>query len=397
MLPYGRQQIDDDDVAAVTAVLRGDMLTTGPAVDRFEGMLCEVTGAQHAVACSSGTAALHLAMLASAIGPGDVVLVPSITFVASANAVRYVGAEVRFVDVDPESGLSSAEHFEAALDNLAEGSPAALMPVHLAGQCADPMAIRDLADKRGLRVVEDACHALGTVYGQGNARCSTGGCGHSDMAVFSFHPVKQIAMGEGGAITTNDAKLAESLRRNRSHGITRIDSEFENASLARDRSGAVNPWYYEQLELGLNYRASDIHCALGCSQLSKLARFVAERRRLAELYDSLLANLGPLVQPIRRLPSCAPSWHLYPVLIDFAAIGRSRSVVMQALRDAGIGTQVHYIPVHLQPYYARRYGSQSLPGAERFYERALSLPLYVGLGDDDVAHVVASLKAIVEH
>lgn len=395
MLPYGKQLIEDDDVAAVADALRSGWLTTGPAVERFEAQFADVTEAAHAVVCSSGTAALHLAMLASGIGPGDVILVPSITFVATANCGRYVGAEVRFVDVDPATGLATTDHFAAALDALDGAQAKALLPVHVAGQSEEPLGLRDLARDRGVMIVEDACHALGTVRTVGNEKVPAGACRHSDMAVFSFHPVKTMAMGEGGAITTNDATLAEALRQFRAHGITRQATLFENGDLARDAGGTVNAWYYEMSELGYNYRASDIHCALGCSQLAKLPRFAAERRRLANLYDELLAPLAPVVRPNTRMPDCEPAWHLYAVQIDYEAVGRSRNEVMSQLRASGIGTQVHYIPVHLQPYYRHRYGPLDLPGARQYYERTLSLPLFVGLTDDDVSHVVKTLQSVI--
>lgn len=388
-LPYGRQAIDEDDIAAVAEALRGDLLTTGPTVAAFERDLGDAVGAEFAVVCSNGTAALHLAALALGLGPRDAVIVPAITFLATANMARYVGAEVVFADVDPATGLMGAAEAEAALARVPNALAArAVAPVHLAGQCADPTGIRALAERHGLHVIEDACHALGSTYDNGTA---VGAAAHADLAVFSFHPVKTIAMGEGGAITGNDPALGDRLRRLRGHGMTRAAADFVHSDLARSADAAVNPWYYEMHELGLNYRASDILCALGRSQLSKLGRFVERRRALAERYDQLLAPLAPTVQPLGRVPGQRPAWHLYVVLIDFDAAGRDRATVMRTLAERGIGSQVHYIPVHWQPYYRDRYGAVDLPGAATYYRRCLSLPLYPGLADTDVDRVVSAL------
>ncbi|MCH9019169.1 MAG: UDP-4-amino-4,6-dideoxy-N-acetyl-beta-L-altrosamine transaminase [Proteobacteria bacterium] len=391
-LPYGRHSIDDADVAAVTEVLRGDWLTTGPKVKAFEEAFAAAVGARYAVACSSGTAALHLTALAADIGVGDAAVVPTLTFLATANCNRYVGAEVVFSDVDPDTGLMEAEHLEAALARAGDRRILAVYPVHLNGQCAELNAIRELAEKHGLMVIEDACHALGASYRPDDAGEAKIGAGaFADMAIFSFHPVKTIAMGEGGAVTTNDEVLYRRLMRMRNHGMTRDAEAFTSADLAFDAEGAANPWYYEMAEPGFNYRASDIHCALGLSQLAKLEAFVARRRVLAERYDRLLAALAPLVQPIARTPGCTPAWHLYVVHVDFAAAGVSRATLMRQLRDAGIGTQVHYLPLHMQPYYRRRYGPQELPGAQTYYDRCLTLPLYPAMADSDVDRVAEAL------
>lgn len=391
-LPYGRQHIEEDDIAAVTAVLRGDWLTTGPAVKRFESALAERTKAGHAVACANGTAALHLAAMALDLGPGDFVVVPSVTFLATANAARFVGAEVVFADVDPDSGLLTADTLSRALSRHANDRIKAIIPVHLNGQCCEMDDIAQVARARGLRIVEDACHALGTTYAAaGGASVQVGQCCHSDMAAFSFHAVKTIAMGEGGAVTTNDPVLAERVARFRNHGMVRDEPGFSQRDMAIAPDGAANPWYYEMPEVGYNYRATDIQCALGASQLAKLDRFAGARRDLAVIYDRLLAPLAPLVRPIRRLAGCAPAWHLYAVLIDLERIGADRGAVMRRLSKHRIGTQVHYIPVHRQPYYCHRYGMLDLPGAERYYARCLSLPLFVSMSADDVASVVDAL------
>lgn len=389
-LPYGRQFVDDADIDAVAAVLRGDWLTTGPAVDAFETALARAVDAPHVVACNSGTAALHLATLALGLGPGDAALVPAITFMATANAARYVGADVVFVDVDPGTGLSSPAHFADAIAR-AGGRAKAMFPVHYAGRCADLAALAALAARHGIAVVEDACHALGTTYGTGDP---VGAAKHAAMCTFSFHPVKTIAMGEGGAVTTRDARIAEALRRFRSHGIERRPSSFVDMDAATAADGSSNPWYHELQTPGFNYRASDINCALGRSQLAKLPRFVAERRRLAALYDRLLAPLAPVIRPLDASAGCEPALHLYVVRIDFAALGKDRAAVMRALAASGIGTQVHYIPVNRQPYYRRLYGQTPLPGADAFYAACLSLPLFVGMSEVDVARVADALDSL---
>lgn len=388
-LPYGRQIIEQDDIDAVTQALRGDLLTTGPAVERFETALIAATGAAHAVACANGTAALHLAALALRLGPGDQVIVPTVTFLATANAARYVGAEVVFADVDPDSGLMRPQDFEAALARAPRAR--AVFPVHLTGQAPDMTAIGALARGRGLAVVEDCCHSLGT---SANGELS-GGCAHSDMACFSFHPVKTVAMGEGGAVTANDHASVEALRRLRNHGMVRRPDAFQCADQAFAGDGSANPWYYEMPEPGFNYRASDINCALGASQLAKLERFRARRSELVTLYDRMLAPLAPLVRPVARMPGQKPCWHIYVALIDFEAAGRDRAAVMRALSARGIGTQVHYLPVHRQPYYRQCAPTPELPGADAYYRRCLTLPLFPSMADADAARVVEALQTVL--
>jgi len=393
-IPYARQLIDDDDLAAVARVLQGDYLTGGPAVAAFEKTLTEKTGAASAIACSSGTAALHLTALALGLGEGDRVVVPTVTFLATAKAARFVGAEVIFADVDPETGLMGPDELSHALAGGGENIKA-VFPVHLAGQGSDLEQIHAIAWEHGLAVVEDACHALGGVYGSPEYSVPVGGCKHSDMTVFSFHPIKTVAMGEGGAITTNDDGLAQRLENFRNHGMTRTPSEFQHADMAFDDSGDAEPWYYEMSEIGFNYRASDIHCALGSSQLSKLEASVAQRQSIVAHYDGRISELSPLVRPLVRTPGWRPGWHLYVALIDFEAAGISRGAVMRGLRESRIGTQLHYIPVHEQPYYRRLYGKQHLPGAEAYYAKCLSLPLYAGMTDSDVDRVVDALANLL--
>jgi UDP-4-amino-4,6-dideoxy-N-acetyl-beta-L-altrosamine transaminase len=394
-LPYGRQVIEDDDIAAVTAALRADYLTTGPMVDKFELAFAAKVGAAHAVACNSGTAALHLAAMALCLGPNDWMIVPSLTFLATANAVRFAGAEVEFADVDPDTGLLTEATLGAAMEKAqrAGRSIKAISVVHLAGRAAPMRAIAALA--RDVPVVEDACHALGTTYDDTTSKARIGDQRHGTLATFSFHPVKTIAVGEGGMITTNDATLAGRMRLARNHGMTRDPDAFSDRAAAVSPEGRINPWYYEMHEPGYNYRLPDILCALGLSQLAKLERFVARRRALAARYDAALASLAPLVRPVPPVSGCHPALHLYVVLIDFERIGRTREGVMTELRARGIGSQVHYIPVHRQPYYSKRYGDLALPGADAYYRRALSLPLFPSMSDDDVMRVVDALAEIV--
>lgn len=388
-LPYGRQTIEDDDIAAVVAALHSDYLTTGPLVDRFETALARAVGAREAVVCNSGTAALHLAVKAVGLARGETCIVPALTFVATANCVRYEGGEVVFADVDPQTGLMTPDTLAEALGRTAGARVRAVLPVHLAGYPVDLPAVRGLAEAAGAVVIEDAAHALGTR----TARGPVGGCADSVAACFSFHPVKTICTGEGGAVTTNDPALAARLRRDRSHGVTRAPDEFVGLDDAFD-AGVANPWWYEQTELGWNYRLPDVLCALGLAQLDKLARFVARRRDLAALYRQALSGLAPLVRPVPA-PSGQAALHLFQVLIDFDAVGLSRRMVMEGLRARGVGTQVHYIPVPRQPYYRDRYGPQHLPGADAFYGACLSLPLYPAMDDGDPARVAAALASVL--
>ena len=394
-LPYGRQVVDERDIEAVTAALRQPLLTGGPAVAAFEEALAAACGARQAVACANGTAALHLAAMAAGLGNGDAAVVPTMTFLATANCVRYVGAEVVFADVDRDSGLLTPATLEAALARQSAGGgppPKAVLPVHLAGQSCDMDGIAQVALRHGLVVIEDACHALGT---RGSAPGATddpvGSCRASAMTVFSFHPVKTITTGEGGAVTTGEGALAARLRLLRGHGMTRDPADFRDAVQAFGPDGAPNPWYYEMHEPGFNYRLDDIACALGLSQLAKLEGFAATRRDLVARYDAALAALAPAVRPLGRMDWCRPVWHLYVALIDFAGAGIRRPELMRRLQAAGIGTQVHYLPVHRQPYYRRRYGALSLPGADAYYERCLSLPLHAAMVPTDVDRVVGAL------
>lgn len=390
-LPYTRQWIDDDDIAAVVGALKSDLLTGGPAVQGLERSFAETVSARHAVSSTSGTAALHLAFLAAGLGEGDTAIVPTLTFAASANAARYVGAEVVFADVDPITGLMTPDHLREAL-NRAGGTARAVVPVHIGGQTCAMAEIATVAKEHGLFVIEDACHALG---GQVNGD-PVGSCRHADATVFSLHPAKIITMGEGGMTTTNDDDLAQRLHRCKNHGVVRAPLEFRNTDMATAPDGGVNPWYHEFPDLSFNYRASDLNCALGLSQLKKLPAIVAHRETLMSRYRDQLAALSPLIRPLERVAMDHTGWHLSTVLIDFEAAGRSRAHVMNALKESGIGTQVHYIPVHRQPYYTDRYGALDLPGAEAYYQRTLSLPLFTQMQDADVDRVVDALGRALE-
>ena len=386
-LSYGRQSIDDDDIAAVAAALRSDYLTTGPLVDAFERAFCAATGAAHAVACNSGTSALHLAVLSAGLGAGDAAIVPSLTFLATANVVRFTGAEVVFADVAPDTGLLTAETFAAAAAR-AESKGLRVrcaLPVHLNGQVCDMQELGRVAAERGIDLIEDACHALGVV-GIGTTR-------HSRAACFSTHPVKAVTTAEGGVVTTASAEAAARMRRLRSHGMDREAGSFVRRELAFDGANDVNPWYYEMREVGWNYRLADVLCALGISQLGKLERFWRRRCAIAALYDELLAPLAPVITPVTH-GGRPHGWHLYAVLVDFAGLGTTRRCVMEHLRAADIGTQVHYLPVHQQPYYRDRYGETDLPGADAYYARCLSIPFYPAMTDADVRRVAAALAGI---
>ncbi len=393
-LPYGKQSIDETDIAAVADALRGDFLTTGPKVGEFETAFAARVGAAEAVACANGTAALHLAAMALDIGPGDVVLAPAMSFMASANGPRYTGARIEFMDCDADTGLVTVETLRDALKR-AGGRAKAAVVVHLNGEVCDMAAIRAETQAHGMFLIEDACHALASRYGHGGAMVEVGACVHSDLACFSLHPVKTMTTGEGGAITTHDPAIAMRLRRLRSHGIERDADRFEQADMALAPDGTPNPWYHELGELGFNYRLTDIACALGLSQLRRLEEFVARRKALKRRYDRLLSGFHPRVKPVATRQDCDPCRHLYPVLIDFEGLGTHRAAVMRALQAEGIGTQVLYIPVHRQPYYRCLAPAPNLPGADEYYRRTLSLPFYAGMADDDPDRVVEALRRVL--
>ncbi len=381
MIPYGRQSISQEDIDAVVDVLRSDFLTQGPAVPAFEAALIEATGGRFSVAANSATSALHIACLALGVGDGDWVWTSPNTFVASANAARYCGASVDFVDVDPVSFNMDTAALAAKLElaRTAGKLPKVVIPVHFAGQPCDMREIAELAAIYGFNVVEDASHAIGATY----LDSKIGDCRYSDITVFSFHPVKIITTAEGGAAMTCSEDLAERMRLFRSHGITRNKAVFEEQS--------EGDWYYEQQCLGYNYRMTDLQAALGVSQISNLEAWISRRHEIADQYDSALSAL-PLVLP-KRSNDRRSALHLYPIQIDPAKTNLSRRAVFDRLRAAGIHVNVHYIPVHLQPDF-RDFGKRrgDFPAAETYYDRALSIPMYSGLSDGQLETVIEELK-----
>jgi UDP-4-amino-4,6-dideoxy-N-acetyl-beta-L-altrosamine transaminase len=384
-LPYGRQWIDDEDVAAVVAALRSDFIAHGPRVTAFEQAFALKVGAKEAVACASGTAALHLALAALDVGPGDLCIVPAITFLSTATAARFCGAEIVFADVDPDSGLLTPQTLEAAIAS-ATGPVKAALPVHLGGRLCDMAGIEQVCGRHGIAIVEDAAHAVGGIDAAG---ALVGACPHSAAATFSFHPVKTLATAEGGMVTLNDPARAERMRRLRNHGVTH-DAALMTEPESLDEAGNRQPWIYEQIELGFNYRMNELEAALGLSQLAKLDRFVSRRRALTSRYEALLDPLAPMVKPV-PVGSGEPGLHLFAALIDFEAACVPRSELMRRLSAEGIGTQVHYVPLYRQPYFKARYGEMRLPGAEAYYARVLALPLFPAMQGSDVDRVVEAL------
>lgn len=382
-IPYARQQISDLDIQAVVDVLRSDFVTQGTVVPAFERALAAYAGAAHAVAVNSGTSALHLACRALDVGPGDWVWTSPITFVASANCALYCGARVDFVDIDPRTYCLSAERLAEKLSDAAQEHrlPKAIVAVHLGGHACEMAAIHELSRRYGFRIVEDASHALGGQY-RGD-RIGSGR--YSDVTVFSFHPVKPITTGEGGAVVTNDATVARRIRLLRSHGVTREPAEMSD--------GSAGPWYYEQIDLGYNYRLTDIQAALGLSQLTQLDGFLARRREIARLYDESLRGL-PLATPWQH-PECDSARHLYVIRLRLPALRMTHRQTFEALRAASVGVSLHYIPVYRHPYYARfGYAPASYPEAERYYAEAISLPMFPALTAEQQEHVIGALRQV---
>ncbi len=380
MIPYGRQNISQDDIDAVIEVLRSDFLTQGPLVPEFEKVVAGYCGAKHAVAVNSATSALHIACLALGVGPGDLVWTSPITFVASANCARYCGADVDFIDIDPDTYNMSMDRLAEKLEQAKQQGrlPKVVIPVHLAGQACEMHKLHSLSIQYGFRIIEDASHAIGGSY-QGE---KIGSCRYSDITVFSFHPVKIITTGEGGIAVTNDAVLVKQMARLRSHGITRYPSEMTHPP---DGS-----WYYQQIELGFNYRMTDIQAALGISQIRRLDDFVAERHAIAALYEELL-NDTPVTRPWQH-PDCHSALHLYIVRVQESRMNYSHREVFERMRADGIGVNLHYIPVYRQPYYERMgFRPDDFPEAEHYYSEAISVPIYPGLTADQQREVVMRL------
>lgn len=377
-LPYGRQSVEESDVQAVVEVLRSEWLTTGPKVGEFEAAFASRVGAAHAVSFTSGTAALHAAAFAAGLEPGDEAVTTPITFTATANCVLYQGAIPIFADVSPDTLNLDPEQVERKISDHTR----AILPVDYAGHPADLIPILEIARKRGVVVIEDACHALGAEY-SGRRVGSI-----ADMTVFSFHPVKHITTGEGGMVTTDNPQFAETLRRFRNHGIS---------SEARQRQ-QTGQWHYEMVLLGFNYRLPDIACALGLEQLKRLEANLARRRAIAARYSAAFRDIPGVIPPPVRA-GVIPAWHLYPIRLDLSRLTQNRAQVFRALRAENIGVNVHYIPVHYHPYYQERFGSRigEFPVAETAYDRLISLPMFHAMNDGDVEDVIRAVKKVLGH
>ena len=384
MIYYGKQDINEADIQAVEAVLRSDFLTQGPAIERFEQRVAAYCGVKYAVAVCNATSALHIACLAAGLGKGDLLWTSPITFVASANCARYCGADVDFVDIDENTYNMSAPALEQKLQEAKRRGrlPKIVVPVHMAGQSCDMRAIKKLSEEYGFTLLEDASHCIGADY----ADTKVGSCAYSDMAVLSFHPVKIITTGEGGMVLTNDAALYEQLCLYRSHGITR-----DPKHMTKESDG---DWYYQQVALGFNYRMTDIQAALGASQMDRLDTFVVRRRALAARYDELLRDL-PLKTPF-VLGEAQPSWHLYIVRIGFDRVRKTKQQIFVEMRARGIALNLHYIPVHTQPYYeALGFRAEDCPAAVEYYREALTLPLYPCMTDAEQEMAARALREVL--
>lgn len=384
MIPYGRQDISQQDIDAVVEVLQSDFLTQGPKVPVFEQTVAKHVGAKHALAVNSATSALHIACLALGLTQGDWLWTTPITFVASANCGLYCGAQVDFVDIDPVTYNLCPKALEQKLITAEKAGklPKVIVPVHFSGQPCDMQAIHALAQKYGFKIIEDASHAIGGKY----QNEFIGNCRYSDITVFSFHPVKIITTAEGGLALTNDDKLAEKMNLHRSHGVTR-----DTNLMTHEPDG---PWYYQQVELGFNYRMTELQAALGISQMQRLDKFVAQRHSLAERYNQLLADL-PLTLPWQH-PDSYSGLHLYVIRLQLNKINKTHRQVFEELREAGIGVNLHYIPVHTQPYYqAMGFKKGDFPEAERYYEEAISLPMFSTMTEQQQDEVVRILSKVL--
>ena len=381
MIPYGRQDITTEDIQAVRSVLKSDHLTQGPVVPAFEQKVADYCSASHAVAVNSATSALHIACMALDLGPGDILWTSPNTFVASANCALYCGAEVDFVDIDPKTYNLSVDRLEEKLKKASESGklPKIVVPVHLCGQPCDMKRIWELSQEYGFRIIEDASHAIGGKY-QG---IPVGNCKYSDITVFSFHPVKIITTGEGGMALTNDAKLAEKMALFRTHGITR-----DPKLMTHEPDG---PWFYQQIELGYNYRMTDIQAALGISQMERLDMYVSRRHEIAKRYHRMLADMPVNTQ--LRDPDSYSAYHLYVIRLRLDKIKRKHREIFESMREQKIGVNLHYIPVHKHPYYQKMgFKLGEFLESERYYAEAISIPMYASLTDSEQHEVVEALK-----
>jgi UDP-4-amino-4,6-dideoxy-N-acetyl-beta-L-altrosamine transaminase len=380
-IPYGKQYIDEDDIQAVVSVLKSDFLTQGPVVTEFEKNICNYTGATFCVAVSNGTAALHIAVKALEIEEGMEGITSPITFVASSNCMIYSGLKPSFADIDEKTYCLDP----SALKQNISPKTKVIIPVHFAGHPCDMMSIQAIANDHDLYIIEVAAHAIGSRYSDGTC---VGNCKHSDMTIFSFHPVKTMTTGEGGAVTTNDPELYRRLKLLASHGITKQPQDFK-----RNSSGLVEPWYYEMHSAGYNYRITDIQCALGISQLKKLNGFIKKRREIVTKYNDAFEKINEVTTPYEN-KSCYSAYHLYVLQVKET----DRLAVFNKLRNKNIGVNVHYIPVHLQPYYMENFGFQGddFPISEKYYQRAISLPLFPTMKDDDIEYVIETVCEILQ-
>ncbi len=384
MIPYGQQSISEDDILAVEKVLRSPYLTQGPSIEAFENLVAETTSSKHAVATNSATSSLHVACLALGTGPGDIVWTSPVSFVASSNCALYCGASVDFVDIDPATFNMCVDALAAKLEKAKVNGklPKVVIPVHLCGHSCDMAAIGRLAKEFNFSVIEDASHAIGGRY----KNAPIGRCDYSDITVFSFHPVKIVTTAEGGCATTQNAQLADTMARLRSHGITRDPKLMTHAP--------DGPWYYQQIELGFNYRLTDMQAALGCSQMSRVREFVARRHELAERYDKLLSDL-PIDLPFRHSEDYS-GFHLYVIQLRLNELERGHREIFELLRANNIGVNLHYIPIHLQPYYLKLgFSPGDFPNAEDYYTKSISIPLFHAMSYEQQDQVIEVLKDVV--
>ena len=384
MIPYGRQEITEDDIASVVEVLKSDFLTQGQVVPAFEKKISEYTGAQYALAINSATSGLHLACLAIGVGPNDIVWTSPVTFVASSNCALYCGAKIDFIDINPSTFNLCIDNLKHKLEHAKKENalPKVIIPVHLTGQSCDMKEIHRLSKEYGFRIIEDASHAIGGDY-RGE---KVGSCKYSDICIFSFHPVKIITTGEGGMALTNDYDLSCKIDRLRSHGITRDEKFMSNPS--------HGPWYYEQIDLGLNYRMTDIQAALGISQMNRIDQYVQRRNELAQRYDELLVNL-PISTP-KQPDYVYSSRHLYVIRLNLSDINKGHREVFEALRQNDIGVQIHYIPVPMHPYYQKKgFTMDEYPNSLSYYQEAISIPMFPTMTEEQQNIVISVLQKIL--